>query len=111
MFVDRIVATLVHLRHDFPHAVLAFLYEVDRSTMTRPVGEVRRLPAGRGCAVPERPGLRLRTLEDVFAYAQDEGVLLRLDAAWGSGPQAQPTAGRGGRRALVSGRRGRRLPR
>lgn len=30
--------------------------------------------------MPDRPGLRLRTLEDVFAYAQAEGVQLRLDA-------------------------------
>ena len=32
VFVDRLVATLIHLRHDLPHAVLALLYEVDRST-------------------------------------------------------------------------------
>ncbi|MFE2940914.1 transposase family protein, partial [Streptomyces sp. NPDC059255] len=50
VFVDRLVATLIHLRHDLPHAVLALLYEVDRSTMTRAIGEVRRLLAGRGCA-------------------------------------------------------------
>ncbi|ROQ36200.1 DDE superfamily endonuclease [Streptomyces sp. PanSC19] len=80
MFVNRLVATLIHLRHDLPHAVLALLDEVDRSTRTRAVGEVRRLLAGRGCAVPERPGLRPRPLEDVFAYVQAERVRLRLDA-------------------------------
>ncbi|MFJ6252753.1 transposase family protein, partial [Streptomyces sp. NPDC092045] len=103
VFVDRLVATLIHLRHDLPHAVLALLYEVDRSTMTRAVGEVRRLLAGRGFAVPERPGLRLRTLEDVFAYAQAEGVRLRLDAT--EVQVRRPTAGRGGRRAFVSGKK------
>lgn len=69
VFVDRLVLTPIHLRRDLPHAVLAVLFGVDRSTVTRPVGEVRRLLAQRGFAVPDRPGLRLRTLEDGFAYA------------------------------------------
>jgi len=45
--------------------------------------------------VPEQPGLRLRTLEDVFAYA--EGVQLRID---GTDVQVRrPQAGRPGRKA------------
>ncbi|WP_422070958.1 helix-turn-helix domain-containing protein [Streptomyces lasalocidi] len=78
MFVDRLVVTLIHLRHDLPHSVLALLSGVDRSTVTRAIGEIRGLLAERGCAVPVRPGLRLRTLADVFAYAQAEGIELRL---------------------------------
>nr|WP_244218578.1 transposase family protein [Streptomyces corchorusii] len=74
VFVDRLVATLIHLRHDLPHSVLGLLFGVDRSTVTRAIGEVRTLLAERGCAVPYRPGLRLRTLTDVFAHAQAEGV-------------------------------------
>jgi hypothetical protein len=35
----------------------------------RAIGEIRALLAERGCAVPDRPGLRLRTRADVFAYA------------------------------------------
>ncbi|MFH8470712.1 transposase family protein [Streptomyces sp. NPDC017991] len=103
VFVDRLVATLIHLRHDLPHAVLGVLYGVDRSTVTRAVGEVRRLLAQRGFAVPDRPGLRLRTLEDVFAYAQAEGVELQLDAT--EVQVRRPVAGRGGRRAFVSGKK------
>ncbi|MER8062691.1 transposase family protein, partial [Streptomyces sp. NPDC094022] len=80
VFVDRLVATLIHLRHDLPHSVLGLLFGVDRSTITRAIGEVRTLLAERGCAVPDRPGLRLRRLTDVFAYAQAESVELRLDA-------------------------------
>ncbi|MFD7275514.1 transposase family protein [Streptomyces sp. NPDC059862] len=102
-FVDRLVVTLIHLRHDLPHAVLGVLFGVDRSTVTRAVGEVRVLLAERGCAVPDRPGLRLRTLEDVFAYAQAEGVELRLDAT--EIQVRRPAAGRGGRRAFVSGKK------
>ncbi|MEU4089564.1 transposase family protein [Streptomyces aureus] len=103
VFVDRLVATLIHLRHDLPHAVLGVLFGVDRSTVTRAVGEIRRLLAERGFAVPDRPGLRLRTLEDVFAYAQAEGVELRLDAT--EVQVRRPAAGRGGRRAFVSGKK------
>ncbi|WP_371095390.1 transposase family protein [Streptomyces sanglieri] len=100
VFVDRLVATLIHLRHDLPHAALGLLFGVDRSTVTRAIGEIRGLLAERGCAVPDRPGLRLRTLADVFAYAQAEGIELRLDAT-----EVRPLAGRGGRRAFVSGKK------
>ncbi|MFE5833739.1 transposase family protein [Streptomyces sp. NPDC056508] len=103
VFVDRLVATLIHLRHDLPHSVLALLFGVDRSTVTRAIGEIRGLLAERGCKVPDRPGIRPRTLADVFAYAQAEGVEPRLDAT-----EVQvrgPTAGRGGRRAFVSGKK------
>jgi hypothetical protein len=35
--------------------------------------------AARGFAVPDQPGIRLRTIEDVFAYAEAEDVELRID--------------------------------
>ncbi|WP_415923442.1 transposase family protein [Streptomyces sp. WI03-4A] len=100
VFVDRLVATLIHLRHDLPHSVLGLLFGVDRSTI---ITEIRPLLAERGCAVPDRPGLRLRTLADVFAYAQAEGIELRLDAT--EIQVRRPPAGRGGRRAFVSGKK------
>nr|WP_273474199.1 transposase family protein [Nocardiopsis sinuspersici] len=56
VFVDRLTATLIHLRHDLPHAVLGLLFGVDRSTITRAVGQIRTLLAERGCAVPNRAG-------------------------------------------------------
>ncbi|WP_069173556.1 hypothetical protein [Streptomyces griseus] len=49
-------------------------------TVTRAIAEVRTLLAERVCAVPDRPGLRLRTLTDVCAYAQSEGVEPRVGA-------------------------------
>jgi len=102
-FTDRVIVTLVYLRHQLPHAALAELYEVDRSTVTRAVHEVRPLLAARGFAVPHRPGLRLRTLADVFAYAASCGVELRID---GTEVQVRrPKAGRPGRKAFVSGKK------
>ncbi len=103
VFVDRLVITLIHLRHDLPHAVLGLLVGIDRSTITRAIGEIRRLLAERGCQVPDRPGLRLRTLADVFAYAQAEGIELRLDAT--EFQVRRPVAGRAGRRVCVSGKK------
>jgi hypothetical protein len=103
VFTDRVIVTLVCLRFQLPHAALAVWYGVDRSVVTRAVGEIRPLLAARGFAVPERPGLRLRSLADVFAYAAAEGVHLRLD---GTEVQVRrPKAGRPGRRAFVSGKK------
>jgi hypothetical protein len=103
VFVDRVVVTLVKLRHGLPDAALAELFAVDRSTVSGAVRQVRPLLAARGFAVPDRPGIRLRTLEDVFAYAAAEGVTLRLD---GTDVQVRrPVAGRPGRKAFVSGKR------
>ncbi|MCX5063633.1 transposase family protein [Streptomyces sp. NBC_00452] len=44
-FVDRVLVTLVHLRLDMPHAVLAELYDVDRSTISAAIRDVRSLLA------------------------------------------------------------------
>ncbi len=103
LFTDRLLATLVHLRLGLPHAAIAELYGVDRSTVSGAIRGVRPLLAARGFAVPGRPGLRLRTLEDVFAYADAEGVDLRID---GTEVQVRrPHAGRPGRKAFVSGKK------
>ncbi|WP_236572943.1 transposase [Streptomyces sp. GS7] len=102
VFVDRLLVTLVHLRHQLPHAVLAELFAVDRSTVSEAIRQVRPLLASRGFAIPDRPGLRLRTLADVFAYVE-EGVDLRMDGA--KTQVRRPQAGRPGRRAFVSGKR------
>ncbi|MDQ1033080.1 hypothetical protein QF035_010662 [Streptomyces umbrinus] len=74
-----------------------------RPTVTRALHEIRPLLAARGFAVPDRPGLRLRTLADVFAYAQAEDVELRID---GTETQVRrPKAGCPGRKAFVSGKK------
>ncbi|MFE2854437.1 transposase family protein [Streptomyces lavendulae] len=64
VFVDRLLATLVHLRHGATHDVLACWFSVDRSTITRAIGEVRPLLAARGCTIAA--GIRLRTLAEVI---------------------------------------------
>jgi hypothetical protein len=78
VFVDRLLATLVRLRHGTTHDVLACWFGVDRSAVTRAVGEVRPLPAGRGCTVA--PGFRLRTLADVAGHLGESGKTAILGA-------------------------------
>ncbi|GAB3994622.1 hypothetical protein GCM10029992_09650 [Glycomyces albus] len=62
VFIDRLLATLVNLRHAVTHDVLACWFGVDRSTVTRaiaeirpcwPLGAARSLPAS-GCAPSPR---------------------------------------------------------
>lgn len=78
---DRLTVTLAYLRTGLPQDALAQVYGVGSSTIGRAIREIRPLLAARGFAVPDRPGLRLRTLEDVFAYAEAENIKLRLDGA------------------------------
>ncbi|GAA1536005.1 hypothetical protein GCM10009730_51520 [Streptomyces albidochromogenes] len=59
--------------------------------------------AVRGFAVPDHSGVRLRTLADVFAYAEAVGIRLRIDGA--ETQVRRPKAGRPGRRAFVSGKK------
>ncbi|MEU9663905.1 helix-turn-helix domain-containing protein [Streptomyces chartreusis] len=48
VFVDRLPATLVCLRHGTTHDVPACWFGVDRSTITHAIGEVRPLLAQQG---------------------------------------------------------------
>ncbi|MFB7574794.1 transposase family protein [Streptomyces sp. NPDC056165] len=100
VFTDRLLVTLVYLRLGLPHAALAQLFGAERSTVSTTIREVRPLLAARGLAVPDRPGVRRRTLEDVFAYAEAEGVELRIDGA--EVQVRRPRAGRLGRKAFLS---------
>ena len=52
---------------------------------------------------PRPPGVRLRTLEDVFAYTRPGGAEPRLDAT--EVQVRRPRAGRDGRRAFISGKK------
>lgn len=97
VFTDRLLVTLVHLRTGLTHEASGVLYEVGSPTIGQAILEVRPLLVDRGFAVPDRPGIRLRTLEDVFAYAASEDV-----TPWIDGMETQvrrPHAGRPGRRS------------
>ncbi|MGP3685753.1 transposase family protein [Streptomyces sp. IBSNAI002] len=46
-FFDRLLVTLIHLRHQLPHEVLAELFELDRFTVSEAIRQLK-LPLDRG---------------------------------------------------------------
>ena len=100
VFVDRLLATLVHLRHATTHDVLAAWFGVDRSTITRAVTEIRPLLAERGCRIED--GRRLRTLAEVVEHLDRSGNDAIVDAT--EVRVRRPTVGTAGRDRFVSGK-------
>nr|WP_240811030.1 transposase family protein [Streptomyces tendae] len=100
-FVDRLLATLVHRRHGVTHYVLACWYGVDRSTITRAIGEVRTLLAERGCTVS--PDVRLQSLADVVEHLGASRATGIIDGTeiW----VRRPAAGRKNRDKFISGKK------
>ncbi|WP_317453495.1 transposase family protein [Streptomyces sp. CBMA152] len=99
VFLDRLLATLVSLRHGITHDVLACWFGVDRSTITRAIGEVRPLLAQRGCTVAR--GIRLRTLAEAIEYVGAGGTGI-IDGT--AVRVRRPVAGRKDRDTFVSGK-------
>ncbi|MFB7757673.1 transposase family protein [Streptomyces sp. NPDC056121] len=100
VFVERLLATWVHLRHGATHDVLTCWFGVDRSTITRAIGEVRPLLATRGCTIA--PGMRLRTLLEVIDYLGAEG---RIGIIGGTEVRVRrPAVGRKDREKFISGK-------
>ncbi|MFD3505325.1 transposase family protein [Streptomyces sp. NPDC058678] len=100
VFVDRLLATLVHLRHGATHDVLACWFGVDRSTITRTIGEVRPLLAMRGCTVAT--DVRLRTLAEVIDHLGASGQTGIIDGT--ETRVRRPAAGRKDREKFISGK-------
>lgn len=100
VFVDRLLATLVHLRHGATHDVLACWFGVDRSTITRAISEVRPLLAERGCTIA--PGQRLHTLAEVIDYLGTDGFTGIIDGT--EVRVRRPAAGRKDREKFISGK-------
>ncbi|WP_328490503.1 transposase family protein [Streptomyces zaomyceticus] len=101
VFIDRLLATLVHLRHGATHDVLACWFGVDRSTITRAIGEVRPLLATRGCTIA--PGIRLRTLAEVVDHLGASGQTGIIDGT--EVRVRRPAAGRKDREKFISGKK------
>ncbi|MFH8259210.1 transposase family protein [Streptomyces roseolus] len=99
VFVDRLLAALVPLRHGVTHGVPACWCGVDRSTVTRAIGEVRPLLAERGCTVG--PDVRLRPLAEAVDHLGAGGKTRVID---GTEIRARrPAVGRKGRDGFLSG--------
>ncbi|WP_404827438.1 transposase family protein [Streptomyces bacillaris] len=90
----------MHLRHATTHDVLACWFGVDRSTITRAIGEVRPLLAERGCTVT--PDIRLRTLAEVIDHLGTSGQTGIIDGT--EVRVRRPAAGRKDREKFISGK-------
>ncbi|MEV6575023.1 transposase family protein [Streptomyces sp. NPDC051577] len=99
VFIDRLLATLVRLRHGATHDVLACWFGVDRSTISRAIGEVRPLLATRGCTIAA--GSRLRTLAEVIDHLGTSGRTGIIDGT--EIRVRRPAAGRKDREKFISG--------
>ncbi|MFJ9821434.1 transposase family protein [Streptomyces sp. NPDC101151] len=100
VFVDRLLTALVNLRHGTTHDVLACWFGVARSTITRAIGEVRPLPAQRGCTVA--PGIRLCRLAEVIEHLGADGQIGIVDGT--EIRVRRPAADRKDRDEFVSGK-------
>ncbi|MCX5388498.1 transposase [Streptomyces sp. NBC_00094] len=100
VFVDRLLATLVHLRHGATHDVLACWFGVDHSTITHAIGEVRPLLSERGCTIS--PGVRLHSLAEVVDYLGASGQTGIIDGT--EIRVRRPAAGRKNREKFISGK-------
>lgn len=100
VFVDRLLATLVHLRHAVTHDVLACRFGVDRSTITRAIGEVWPLLTERGCIIS--CGVRLRTLAEVIDHLGANGKTGMINGT--ELRVRRPAAGRKDRDKFISGK-------
>lgn len=100
VFVDRLLATLVHLRHATTHDVSACWFGVDRSTITRAIGEVRPLLAERGCTIS--CGVRLPTLAEIVDHLGASGKTGIIDGT--EIRVRRPAAGRKDRDKFISGK-------
>ncbi|MFI8392233.1 transposase family protein [Streptomyces sp. NPDC085540] len=80
--------------------MLACWFGVDRSTITRAIGEVRPLLAARGCTIAA--GIRLRTLAEVIDHLGASGQTGIIDGT--EIRVRRPAAGRKDREKFISGK-------
>lgn len=100
VFVDRLMAALVHLRHGATHDMVACWFGVDRSTIKRAIGEVRPLLAERGCTVA--PDIQLTTFAEVVDHLGPRGQTGIIDGT--EVRVRRPAAGRKGQNKFISGK-------
>jgi hypothetical protein len=91
VFTGRLLVTLVRLRTGLTREALGVIYQVGSSA----IGEIGPLLAGRGFAVPQGPGLRLRILVGVCACAGGRKRHTTHRRHRNPGPSAGSRTGRG----------------
>jgi len=69
----KLAAAILHDRHGLPQAAIAALYQATPATISRHIGDIRRLLAQAGNTITPAPHT-LATLDDLYRYAASHGI-------------------------------------
>ncbi len=70
---SKLTAAILHDRHGLPQHAIAALYQATPATISRHIGDIRRLLAQTGHTIQPAPR-KLTTLDDLHRYAADHGI-------------------------------------
>ena len=69
----KLTAAILHDRHGLPQHAIAALFQATPATISRHIGDIRRLLAQTGNAIQPATG-KLATLDDLYRYAAGHGI-------------------------------------
>jgi DDE family transposase len=72
----KLTAAILHDRHGLPQTTIAALFQATPATISRHIGDIRRLLAQTGNTITPAPHT-LATLDDLYRYATDHGIPAR----------------------------------
>ena len=72
---SKILAVILHDRHHLPQTAIAALCQIQASTLSRNLSEIRRLLTQTGQAIQPATAT-LATLDDLYAYATSAGITI-----------------------------------
>jgi Rhodopirellula transposase DDE domain len=75
---DKLLAVILHDRHQLPQAAIAVLYQIRADTLSKNISGIRRLLPQAGHAIQPAPR-KLATLTDLYAYATHAGITIPAD--------------------------------
>jgi Rhodopirellula transposase DDE domain len=69
----KLIAAILHDRHDLPQTAIATLYQTTPEVISRHIGDIRRLLHQTGNTIQPSPH-KLATLDDLYQYAAEHGI-------------------------------------
>ena len=69
----KLAAAILHDRHGLPQTAIAALYQTSPATISRHIGDIRRLLTQTGTTIDPAPRT-LATLDDLYRYAAEHGI-------------------------------------
>ena len=71
----KLTAAILHDRHRLPQTAIAALYQTSPATISRHIGDIRRLPAQTGNTIDPAPRT-LAPLDDLYQYAASHDITI-----------------------------------